>query len=55
MKERRVSAPAAFFTITLLATLLWDPTLARAADAYVPFDGERSAWHDGFERYDFVM
>jgi len=25
------------------------------ADAYAPFDGEKSAWHDGFDRYDFVM
>ncbi|MCW3055887.1 MAG: Alpha/beta hydrolase family protein [Chthonomonadales bacterium] len=23
--------------------------------AYVPFEGEKSTWHDGFERYDFVM
>src|ERR1700738_3888661 len=22
---------------------------------YVPFEGEKSTWHDGFERYDFVM
>jgi hypothetical protein len=22
---------------------------------YVPFDGERTTWHDGFDRYDFVM
>ena len=28
---------------------------ARAADAPVPFDGEKSSWHDGFDRYDFVM
>lgn len=27
---------------------------ALAAD-YVPFPGEKSAWHDGFERYDFLM
>lgn len=23
--------------------------------AYVPFEGEKSTWHDGFARYDFVM
>ena len=23
--------------------------------AYVPFDGEKTTWHDGFDRYDFVM
>src|SRR5271155_1153226 len=25
------------------------------AVAYVPFDGEKTAWHDGFDRYDFVL
>ncbi len=28
---------------------------ARAADAYQAFDGERSSWHDGFNRYDYLM
>lgn len=23
--------------------------------AYVPFEGEKSTWHDGYERYDFTM
>ena len=35
------------------------PTLFRitpgAAENYVPFEGAKSAWHDGFDRYDFVM
>lgn len=22
---------------------------------YVPFEGEKSTWHDGFERFDFIM
>ena len=22
---------------------------------YTPFDGEKTSWHDGFDRYDFVM
>lgn len=38
-----------------LAVLFWHLAPARSADAYVPFAGEKSAWHDGFERYDFVM
>lgn len=25
------------------------------APSYVPFAGEKSTWHDGFERYDFVL
>ena len=28
---------------------------AHGADAVAPFEGEKSAWHDGFDRYDFVM
>lgn len=27
----------------------------QAADPYVPFEGGKSAWHDGFERHDFLM
>ena len=30
------------------------PESARAADAYVSFDGEKITWH-GFDRYDFIM
>lgn len=26
-----------------------------AADGYTPFGGEKSSWHEGFDRYDFVM
>jgi pimeloyl-ACP methyl ester carboxylesterase len=33
----------------------WDPTMSRAAETYVPFEGEKTTWHDGFERFDYVM
>jgi len=26
-----------------------------SSDGYVPFTGARTVWHDGFDRYDFVM
>ena len=26
-----------------------------AADAHVPFQGEKTTWHEGFGRYDFIM
>ena len=26
-----------------------------AADGYTPFEGEKTTWHDGFDRFDFVM
>jgi hypothetical protein len=41
-------------TILFLA-VVFNSRLALAADAYTPFDGEKSTWHDGFDRYDFVM
>jgi pimeloyl-ACP methyl ester carboxylesterase len=28
---------------------------ASADDAYTPFDGEKSSWHDGFDRLDYLM
>ncbi len=39
-----------FFVVVFLAS-----DALRAGDVYVPFDGERSAWHNGFERHDFMM
>src|SRR6266536_2890462 len=39
----------------LVATILGNPAITRAADGYTPFEGEKSTWHDGFDRYDFVM
>src|SRR6202165_5719939 len=28
---------------------------ATPADVYVPFQGEKTIWHEGFDRYDFSM
>src|SRR6266576_193436 len=39
----------------LCVAIVFTPRRASAADAYTPFDGEKSTWHDGFDRYDFVM
>jgi pimeloyl-ACP methyl ester carboxylesterase len=39
----------------LLRALLGNLNTATAAETYVPFEGEKSAWHDGFDRFDFVM
>jgi pimeloyl-ACP methyl ester carboxylesterase len=39
----------------LVATILWNPVISEAADGSTPFEGEKSTWHDGFDRYDFVM
>jgi len=40
---------------TLLTLVVLNTAKALAADTYAPFTGEKSAWHEGFERYDFVM
>ena len=47
----RVLPPSAF----LVAAIFCGPAIAHAADGYTPFEGEKSTWHDGFDRYDFVM
>jgi pimeloyl-ACP methyl ester carboxylesterase len=39
----------------LIATMVWNSSIARAAVGSIPFEGEKSTWHDGFDRYDFVM
>jgi len=46
MRPNLLSLIAAFFVVS---------GAALAADSYTPFDGQKSAWHDGFDRYDFVM
>src|SRR2546425_4940157 len=33
----------------------WNPRVARAADTHVLFEGESTTWHEGFDRYDYVM
>jgi pimeloyl-ACP methyl ester carboxylesterase len=47
--------PRTFLAVLVYTALSTGPALARAADAYVPFAGERTTWHDGFDRYDFLM
>jgi pimeloyl-ACP methyl ester carboxylesterase len=39
----------------LVASVFVSPTATRAAEGYTPFEGEKTAWHGGFDRYDFVM
>ncbi len=40
-------------TFCAAATVLSSAAAAQAA--YVPFQGAKTAWHDGFDRYDFIM
>ena len=39
----------------LVAAVLWSMNTVKADASYKPFTGEKSAWHDGFDRYDFLM
>ena len=38
----------------ILAAAVFTPKPANAAD-YKPFTGEKTTWHEGFDRYDFIM
>src|SRR6266849_10972530 len=37
------------------AAIVWTSSNATAAEVYVPFEGEKTTWHEGFDRYDFIM
>src|SRR5580704_8358923 len=41
--------------LVFAAAIVWTSGNAMAADVYVPFGGEKTTWHEGFERYDFIM
>jgi hypothetical protein len=43
---------AVFF---VAAAILWTAKSTVAAEGYKPFEGEKTAWHGGFDRYDFSM
>ena len=41
--------------ILMSAAPFLNPAEAAAADEYRPFEGEKSSWRDGFDRYDYLM
>src|SRR5258708_26917833 len=43
------------FAAISIAMVLAGSRASLAADPYTPFDGEKTSWHDGFDRFDFVM
>ncbi len=53
--KSKFSASLAFLAFGVFAVGFWNPKVARAADAYVPLEGEKASWHEGFDRYDYVM
>jgi pimeloyl-ACP methyl ester carboxylesterase len=50
--RRHFLETGAVFSATAIA---WTTSDATAADGYVPFEGEKTTWHQGFDRYDFIM
>src|SRR6186997_1658338 len=53
--KSRFSVSVALFAGGVLSAALWNPRGARAANLDLPFEGERTTWHEGFERFDYVM
>src|SRR5258705_9019556 len=39
----------------LAAAIVWTSSNATTLDVYVRFEGEKPNWHEGFDRYDFIM
>jgi|SRR5258706_5159820 len=39
----------------ILSSVFENPNLARAVDSYIPFEGEKTTWHDNLDRYDYLM
>src|SRR5262245_28411092 len=54
MKSNHITVRV-LFTSTFLTSLVSNYAAVEATGAYVPFDGEKSAWRDDFDRFDFVM
>jgi pimeloyl-ACP methyl ester carboxylesterase len=46
---------ASLSLILFLAASLANLKATAGPDAAVPFEGEKSSWHDGFDRYDYLM
>src|SRR5258705_781727 len=50
-----VAGSLVLFVAAALSPVFWNSSAAHAATSYDPFDGEKTTWHDGFERFDYVM
>ncbi len=47
--------PACAIFAVVLAAMMATVSRAKADNSYVPFDGEKTSWHDGFDRFDFLV
>jgi hypothetical protein len=41
--------------VVIAATAYFTTNKSEASEGYVPFSGAKTAWHEGFDRYDFLM
>src|SRR5579862_1690076 len=41
--------------LILITVICWTTKGSEAADLYTPFEGEKTTWHQGSDRYDFIM
>jgi len=53
--KSKFAGSVALLVTGILSPALWNATAAEAPNSYVPFDGEKTTWHDGFDRYDYLM
>src|SRR5579862_3056713 len=50
-----LSQPSVRLNALLLAAALFTLHSTAAAETYKPFAGDKTSWHDGFDRYDYLM
>jgi len=53
--KARFPASVALFAASVLCAGYWNPRVAGAANSYAAFEGEKTTWHDDFDRYDYLM
>ena len=41
--------------LLIVTAILWTAKRSMAAEAHPHFEGEKTTWHGGFDRYDFIM
>ncbi|PYK60707.1 MAG: alpha/beta hydrolase [Verrucomicrobia bacterium] len=53
--KARFSVPFVWLVCGVLSAVFGNRGVSRASEAYVPFEGEKTFWHDGFDRFDYAM
>ncbi len=53
--KARFSVRFVWLVCGVLSAVFGNRGVSRASEAYVPFEGEKTLWHDGFDRFDYVM